>query len=34
LRHAITSMLAGDVFGEDARWAREMKSRFPALTAD
>jgi flavin-dependent dehydrogenase len=29
LRRAITSMLAGDVFDEDARWAREMKSRFP-----
>jgi 2-polyprenyl-6-methoxyphenol hydroxylase-like FAD-dependent oxidoreductase len=29
LRHAITSLLAGDVFG-DARWAREMRARFPA----
>jgi flavin-dependent dehydrogenase len=30
LRRAITSMLAGDVFDADARWAREMRSRFPA----
>ena len=30
LRHAITSMLAGDVFSSDARWTREMASRFPA----
>jgi flavin-dependent dehydrogenase len=29
LRRAITSMLAGDVFDEDARWAREMRKRFP-----
>jgi flavin-dependent dehydrogenase len=31
LRRAITSMLSGDVFDEDARWAREMRSRFPAM---
>jgi flavin-dependent dehydrogenase len=30
LRRAITSMLAGDVFTGDERWAREMRSRFPA----
>jgi flavin-dependent dehydrogenase len=30
LRKAITSMLSGDVFDADARWAREMRSRFPA----
>jgi flavin-dependent dehydrogenase len=30
LRHAITSLLAGDVFGEDARWAKELRARFPA----
>jgi flavin-dependent dehydrogenase len=30
LRHAITSLLAGDVFGEDARWAKELRTRFPA----
>jgi hypothetical protein len=29
LRRAITSLLAGDVF-DDSRWAREMRSRFPA----
>jgi flavin-dependent dehydrogenase len=29
LRRAITSMLAGDVFDPDVRWAREMRSRFP-----
>ncbi len=29
LRRAITSMLAGDVFDPDARWAREMRTRFP-----
>ena len=29
LRRAITSLLAGDVFDEDARWAREMRTRFP-----
>jgi flavin-dependent dehydrogenase len=28
LRRAITSMLSGDVF-DDARWAREMRARFP-----
>jgi flavin-dependent dehydrogenase len=30
LRRAITSMLAGDVF-EDARWIKEMRTRFPPL---
>jgi flavin-dependent dehydrogenase len=30
LRRAITSLLAGDVFDEGARWTREMRSRFPA----
>jgi hypothetical protein len=30
LRRAITSMLSGDVFDPGARWAREMRSRFPA----
>jgi flavin-dependent dehydrogenase len=30
LRRAITSMLAGDVFDGSARWARDMRSRFPA----
>jgi flavin-dependent dehydrogenase len=30
LRRAITSMLSGDVFDGNARWAREMRSRFPA----
>ncbi|MCL2451225.1 MAG: tryptophan 7-halogenase, partial [Polyangiaceae bacterium] len=30
LRRAITSMLSGDVFDPSARWAREMRSRFPA----
>ncbi len=30
LRRAITSMLSGDAFDEDARWAREMRTRFPA----
>lgn len=30
LRRAITSMLSGDVFDGDARWAHEMKARFPA----
>lgn len=35
LRHAITSMLSGDVFEGDDRWQREMRSRFPAVwTAD
>jgi flavin-dependent dehydrogenase len=29
LRRAITSLLAGDVFDEDARWAREIRARFP-----
>jgi flavin-dependent dehydrogenase len=31
LRRAITSMLSGDVFDEGARWAREMRARFPAM---
>ena len=30
LRHAITSMLSGDVFAGDERWQREMRARFPA----
>ncbi len=30
LRRAITSMLSGDVFDENARWVREMRGRFPA----
>jgi flavin-dependent dehydrogenase len=30
LRHAVTSMLAGDVFHEDERWSREIRTRFPA----
>ncbi len=29
LRRAITSLLAGDVFDDDARWARDMRERFP-----
>jgi flavin-dependent dehydrogenase len=29
LRRAITSLLAGDVFDGDARWAKEMRTRFP-----
>ena len=29
LRHAITSLLAGDVFDESARWTRELRTRFP-----
>jgi flavin-dependent dehydrogenase len=29
LRRAITSLLAGDVFEPGARWAREVKARFP-----
>ena len=32
LRKAITSLLAGDVFDEDARWARDMRTRFPVRT--
>jgi 2-polyprenyl-6-methoxyphenol hydroxylase-like FAD-dependent oxidoreductase len=28
LRRAITSLLAGDVLGEDARWRRDMRTRF------
>jgi flavin-dependent dehydrogenase len=30
LRRAITTLLAGDVFDPGARWAREMRARFPA----
>jgi flavin-dependent dehydrogenase len=30
LRRAITSMLAGDVFDDDARWIRDLRQRFPA----
>jgi 2-polyprenyl-6-methoxyphenol hydroxylase-like FAD-dependent oxidoreductase len=30
LRRAITTLLAGDVFDADARWAREVRARFPA----
>jgi flavin-dependent dehydrogenase len=30
LRRAITSMLSGDVFDDEARWATEMRQRFPA----
>jgi len=30
LRRAITSLLSGDVFDEDARWTHEMKARYPA----
>ncbi len=30
LRRAITSLLAGDVFDDEARWAREVRARFPA----
>ncbi|MEO8797608.1 MAG: NAD(P)/FAD-dependent oxidoreductase [Polyangiaceae bacterium] len=30
LRHAITSMLAGDVFTGHDRWMKEMRARFPA----
>ena len=29
LRRAITSLLAGDVFDDNARWTREMRARFP-----
>lgn len=32
LRRAITTMLAGDVFDADARWAREMRTRFPVVS--
>ncbi len=31
LRHAITSMLAGDVFHGDQRWSRELTARFPPV---
>jgi flavin-dependent dehydrogenase len=34
LRRAITSMLAGAVFDEDAPWARDLRRRFPARTKD
>jgi flavin-dependent dehydrogenase len=34
LRRAITSLLAGDVFDESARWAREIRERFPVRTED
>jgi flavin-dependent dehydrogenase len=30
LRHAITSLLAGDVFDQNARWVKEVRTRFPA----
>jgi flavin-dependent dehydrogenase len=33
LRRAITSLLSGDVFDEGARWAREMRERFPIRLA-
>jgi len=33
LRRAITSLLSGDVFNEGARWARELRDRFPVQTA-
>jgi hypothetical protein len=29
LRKAITSLLAGDVFDAEARWAKEIRARFP-----
>jgi flavin-dependent dehydrogenase len=32
LRRAITSLLSGDVFDEGARWARELRRRFPMRT--
>jgi flavin-dependent dehydrogenase len=32
LRRAITSLLAGDVFDDEARWARELRDRFPMQT--
>jgi flavin-dependent dehydrogenase len=32
LRRAITSLLSGDVFDEGARWARELRERFPVRT--
>ena len=28
LRRAITSMLSGNVYDEDARWIREVRARF------
>jgi hypothetical protein len=30
LRHVITSLLAGNVFDEDARWLRDARTRFKA----
>jgi flavin-dependent dehydrogenase len=33
LRRAITSLLAGDVFDEQALWARDMRARFPVRPA-
>jgi hypothetical protein len=30
LRRAVTSLLSGDVFDAEARWVREVRSRFPA----
>src|SRR4029077_12357760 len=32
LRRAITSLLSGDVFDQDARWARELRERLPVRT--
>ncbi len=32
LRRSITSLLSGDVFDGDARWRRELSSRYPAIT--
>jgi flavin-dependent dehydrogenase len=29
LKKSITSLLSGDVFGEDARWRRDLRARFP-----
>jgi flavin-dependent dehydrogenase len=31
LRRSITSLLSGDVFDEDARWRRELVSRYPVI---
>jgi flavin-dependent dehydrogenase len=33
LRRSITSLLSGDVFGPEALWVREMRSRFPELSS-
>jgi flavin-dependent dehydrogenase len=30
LKRSITSLLSGDVFGDDARWRRDLRARFPA----